>query len=277
MKKLFVVLVFVTLSGLLMAQTEATVDQTGSSVSPNTSKVNHADVWQSDAGPSNISGVTKTDVDQMAGSYNEAYINQLNRKSLIDVEQTAGTYNIADVTQSGNYDNHFWLNQSATSGYNNASLYLGQPGGGDIHGNDWDIDQQATGNNDVFITAQGNHIYSNWGIDLDQYASNGDNYAEIDMDGDWRRNVKIISYQTSMDNELYGLVRGQQVDINIYQDGLGVNFGDFEVQGNEVDLDVDQYSNFNNTLNSYQEGDASATVYQTSTLGSNTATINQFK
>lgn len=269
MKKLFAVVIAVMfLASFAFAQTAATVTQSGAA--------NTADVWQSDAGPSNVGGTTSTIVDQTAGTYNEVEIKQLGRKSDIEVMGDAGTYNDMTIYQRGNYDNHFYVNQTATTGYNAGRIELGQAGGGDIHDNDYFIDQTASGNNDLEIYSRGNHVYSHNKIDVDQTATAGNNSAYIDMDGDWRRNVNINTDQTSMDNTLDGLVRGESVDVDINQTASGINSADFDVMGNNVTLDVMQNTSAgDNVLTSYQEKNSSATVSQTSTLGGNTATINQ--
>ena len=267
MQKLFAFFVIVLLCGYTFAQTSTDLNQSGT--------INTANIWQSDAGPSNVSGITSTIIDQVAGTTNDVEIKQLGRKSDIELNQTAGTTNEAVIYQQGNYDNHFYINGTA-GGYNNVDIDLGQAGGGDIHDNDYFVDQIATGNNDLTIYSRGNHVYSHNKIDVDQTATAGDNVATIDMDGDWRRNVNIKSAQNSMDNELQGVVRGQQVDVDIDQDAAGTNYAQFGVYGDNVELNVMQSSTVgNNTLMSYQEGNSSATVNQTSSLGNNTADVNQ--
>lgn len=267
MRKLFALLTIVLFAGLAFAQTDADVDQSGTT--------NTADIWQSDAGPDNVNGVTYTKVDQMAGTTNDVVVQQLGRKSDILLDQDAGTSNEATIIQRGNYDNHFYLDQVAGT-YNKIMIDLGQAGGGDIHQNNYYVDQTATGYNDATITSRGNHVYSHNTVDVYQDASNGNNLANIDMDGDWRRNVNINSDQMSQNNELQGIVRGQQVDVDIYQDGATTNYASFGVYGNNVDLNSTQSSLIgSNSLVSYQEGNSSAIVNQTSTLGNNTADVNQ--
>jgi hypothetical protein len=267
MRKLFALLTIVLFAGLAFAQTDADVDQSGTT--------NTADIWQSDAGPSNVNGTTYTKVLQNAGTTNDVMVKQLGRKSDIDLDQTAGTYNDGSIIQQGNYDNHFYIDQVA-GGFNQTEIELGQDGGGDIHDNDYFVDQTATGNNQVTIYSRGNHIYSHNTFDVFQNASNGNNLAYIDADGDWRRNVSINSDQISQDNELQGIIRGQQVNVDIYQDGGVTNYGNFGVYGNNVVLNSYQSSLIgSNSLISYQENDCGATVNQTSTLGSNTANVNQ--
>ena len=96
------------------------------------------------------------------------------------------------------------------------------------------------------------------------------------MDGDWRRNVNIKAAQNSMDNELQGIVRGESVVVDIDQDASGTNYAQFGVYGNHVDLNVTQSTILgDNSLMSNQGGNSSATVNQTSSLGNNTADVNQ--
>jgi hypothetical protein len=270
MKKLFISIVAVLFAATFtFAQTNANVDQT--------SPLNSASITQSDAGPSNVNGVTDAQINQVAVTSNSAIIDQLGRKSDIDLTQNAGDYNTANITQWGNYDNHFNVDQGATNGYNSATIFLGQDGGGDIHQNDYNVNQTAMGNNTLFITSAGNHVYSHNNVNITQAASSGNNSASLDMDGVWRRNIHVSTNQTSTDNMLTGTIRGEGEKVDIMQNANGTNYAEFSQTGNNHTLNVTQSTvGGNNSAISTQTGaGAYGYVNQTGVLGNNTAVINQ--
>jgi len=224
------------------------------------------------------------DVDQ-SGTDNEAYINQVGgspNNNTIDIDQVAGTTNDAVVYQNGS-GNDVDVIQNASSGYN--SLYVEQVGNGMGNGdnNILDLFQAAGTNNDAVVYQWGNGNVANVSqtadLSNDFYVEqNGDSNVLVGANSDGTINPSQAATQISEDSNYLSCVQsGDGNEAGLYQNASSFNYASItQDNGGNFLVAWQNAPGGSNELTSSQDGGMTAVVIQNAISGNNVASISQY-
>jgi len=286
MKKLVFLFAMVFAVSMVMAQNnQATVNQSGTDENTSTGNINDAIIHQNsgtggaiatidqiandgynyvDVDQATGSGYTYTaDVDQKAGTYNEAFIYQATPggPGIIDVDQiSSNDYNYANVRFSAGwiYDTNVTLNQSAGgtsgNGYNFADVNVY---GASSYSRINILQEAPEGSNSTTIDAQ--HYSQIAGADYCGVLNPTIPATQISETGKNTLGIQLLNSQ-----------------VGLYQNAGGNNFADIWARGSGSNiLEVYQDASGSNTLNATMNGNSAASVCQVNTSGDNIANVTQ--